>query len=92
MGDTRQNNALRQLPADATHRQSRSTLPAWTPGKERHFATAFARLPFGAAMLRRAPWAWVLTRRTMTEKPIHCRASDWGFHSASHAAAAEDAR
>jgi hypothetical protein len=92
MGDTRQNKTLLPLPADVTNRQTRSTLPAWPPGKERHFATDFARLLFGAAILKRAPWAWVIARRTVAEKPIHRRASDLGFHSAAHAAAAEDAR
>jgi hypothetical protein len=76
MGDTRQNKTLLPLPADVTDRQTRSTLPAWPPGKERHFATDFARLLFGAAILERAPWAWITARRTVTEKPIHRRASD----------------
>jgi len=92
MGDNHQKNALTPLPVDAIRRQSRTALPARPPVKEPHIATAFARLPFGAAMLRRAPWAWVLTRSTMTEKPIHSRASNSGLHSATHAAAAEDAR
>jgi hypothetical protein len=89
MGDTRQNNAIAPLPDDAIRRQSRSALPARPPVKEPDIATAFARLPFGAAMLRRAPWASVLTRGTVTEKPIHLRASDSGFPFATHAAAGD---
>jgi hypothetical protein len=92
MGDTLENNALPSLPADASCRQSRSTLPAWPPDKEPHIATAFADFKFGAAILKCAPWTWVFARRTVTEKPIHRCASDLGFHSAIHAAAAEDAR
>ena len=92
MGDTRQNNALPPLPADASCRQPRSTLPAWPPGKVRHIATDFADLKFGAAMLKRAPLTWVIARRTVTEKPIHRCVSDSVFHSATHAVAVEDAR
>jgi len=92
MGETRQNMTLLPLPADASDRQTRSTLRAWPPDKEPYIATVFARLLFGAAILKRAPWAWVITRRIVTEKQNQERASDSGFHSAAHAASAEDAR
>jgi hypothetical protein len=92
MGDTLENKALLPLPADASCRQARYTFPAWPPGKERHIATDFARPVVGAAILKCALWAWVFARRTMTEKPTHRCASDSGFHSATHAAATEDAR
>lgn len=52
MGDICQNNALAPLRADAIHWQSRFTFPAQPPDKDRHIATAFAHLPFGAAKLR----------------------------------------
>lgn len=54
MGDTRLNDALNPLPADAIYRHTRCAFPRQTSGKEPQASPASARLLFGVATLKRA--------------------------------------